>query len=968
VTVPPRSSLPLHAPAPVVGPPPASVADALRRAGLAEVDASTRRRAEYSSDASLYRVVPTVVAFPRDADEVAAALEVARDLGVPLTARGAGTSIAGNAVGTGIVLEVRRHLGAIVDLDPEARTARVQPGVVLDHLQRVAAPHGLRFGPDPSTHDRCTIGGMLGNDACGSRALGYGRTSDNVLTLEVVTGAGERLTATRGGAPAGSRLAVALDELVARHGDTLRAEFDRFGRQVSGYALHHLLPERGVDLARALVGSEGTCALTVEATLTLRHVPGRTLLVVLGYADAATAADAVPALLAHGPVAMEGLDARIVSALRARRGPDAVPPLPRGAAWLFVELAGDDEVALLDAAAALTADADAIEARTVEDPEVARRLWRIREDGAGLSSRSTVGAPAHAGWEDAAVPPPRLGGYLRDFDALLLEHGLTTLPYGHFGDGCLHARIDFPLAASDGPARFRRFLEDAADLVASHGGSMSGEHGDGRARSELLPRMYSPDALAAFAAFARAFDPDGLLNPGVLVEPRPVDADLRVPQARPVTDGLAFGYPHDHGDLGEAVHRCIGIGRCVSDADRGGVMCPSYLATGDERDSTRGRARVLQELVNGTLVEGGWSAPEVHESLDLCLACKGCASDCPAEVDVATYKAEVLHRTYRGRLRPRAHYALGQLPRWSRLAGLAPGVAGRAMRVPVVARLARWAAGVDPRRDLPTFSTTPFSRAVRHRPVRDQPADRDDRPPVLLWVDTFSGAFDPEVAVATVRVLEDAGFRVEVPDRSPCCALTWISTGQLDGARRILRATVDQLAEVARAGTPIVGIEPPCVAVLRDDAPRLLGEDDAAARDVAAATRTLAELLQAQRPRWTPPDLTGTRVLAQPHCHHHAVMRWAADRALLAAAGVEVATVGGCCGLAGNFGAERGHHEVSVAVAETRLLPAVRAADEDVVLLADGFSCRTQLDQLAGRRAVHLAQLLAAHLPRDGAR
>jgi FAD/FMN-containing dehydrogenase/Fe-S oxidoreductase len=951
-------------------PSPAAVAAALRRAGLTDVDADTRRRAEYASDASLYRVVPTVVAFPRDGGEVEAALTVARDLGVPVTARGAGTSIAGNAVGTGIVLEVRRHLDRILDLDPDARTARVQPGVVLDRLQEAAAPHGLRFGPDPSTHDRCTVGGMLGNDACGSRALGYGRTSDNVVALDVLTGAGERLVATRGGAPAGSRLRRELDALVAAHEPTLRGEFGRFGRQVSGYALHHLLPDRGADLARALVGSEGTCALTLEATVHLRPVPARTLLVALGYPDAAAAADAVPALLPHRPVAMEGLDARIVSALRARRGADAVPPLPRGAAWLFVELAGDDEVELLGAARALTVDADAIEARTVRDPADARRLWRIREDGAGLSSRSATGAPAHAGWEDAAVPPARLGAYLRDFDALLVEHGLTTLPYGHFGDGCLHARIDFPLDQPGGSARFRAFLEDAADLVATYGGSMSGEHGDGRARSELLPRMYSPDAIAALGAFARAFDPDGLLNPGVLVAPRPLDADLRVPAASPLRTGLAFAYAEDGGDLGAAAHRCIGIGRCVSDdsAERGGVMCPSYLATGDERDSTRGRARVLQELANGTLVEGGWSSPEVHESLDLCLACKGCASDCPAGVDVATYKAEVLHQTYRGRVRPRSHYVLGQLPRWGRLAGLAPGLTGRVLRVPAVARVARWVAGVDPRRDLPAFAPTPFSRAVRHRPASDRPTDLADRPPVLLWVDSFSDRFDPAVAVATVRVLEDAGYRVEVPDRAPCCGLTWISTGQLDAARRILRATVDQLAPAARAGTPIVGIEPPCVAVLRDDAPRLLGADDDDARDVAAATRTLAELLQSRRPAWTPPRLDGIRVLAQPHCHHHAVMGWSADRALLTGAGASVATVGGCCGLAGNFGVERGHHDVSVAVAETALLPAVRASGDDTVLLADGFSCRTQLDQLAGRRAVHLAQLLAAHLPRDAVR
>jgi FAD/FMN-containing dehydrogenase/Fe-S oxidoreductase len=946
-------------------PPPATVATALTAAGLDEVDTSTRRRAEYSTDASLYRVPPLAVAYPRDGDEVVAALAVARHLGVALTARGGGTSIAGNAVGPGIVLDLSRHLARVLDLDADRRTAVVQPGVILDDLQARARPHGLRFGPDPSTHDRCTIGGMIGNNACGSRALGYGRTVDNVHTLDVVTGGGQRLVAAPDLDPTTSPLHTQLAALTERHAATLRAELGRFPRQVSGYGLHHLLPEHGADLARALVGSEGTCALVLEATVGLVPIPAHTRLVVLGYPDAPAAGDAVPTLLPHRPAAMEGIDARIVDAVRRRRGRDAVPLLPDGQAWLFVELTADEEGALGPAADALIADAGAVDAVAVPEVTAARALWRIREDGAGLSSRSMRGGPAHAGWEDAAVPPDRLGDYLRAFDQLLVDHDLTTLPYGHFGDGCLHARIDFPLDRTGGTAAFRRFLEEAADLVAGFGGSMSGEHGDGRARSELLPRMYSPAALAAFAEFEALLDPAGVLNPGVLVAPRPVDADLRTPAAPPVTVELGFGYPDDGGDLSVAVHRCIGVGACRADRTAsGGVMCPSYLATGDEKDSTRGRARVLQEVVNGSLVTEGFRSPELHEALDLCLACKGCARDCPAEVDVATYKAETLHQTYRGRLRPRSHYALGQLPRWARLAAIAPGLVDRAMAVPTVARVAKWAAGIDRRRPVPAFARTPFHRAFGRRPRADRPADLASRPPVLLWTDTFSDRFDPEVAVAAVRVLEDAGFRVELPQQPRCCGLTWITTGQLDGAKRLLRGTVDELAVAARAGTPIVGLEPPCVAVLREDAPRLLGEGDAAARDVAAATRTLAEVLASRRPAWSPPRLDGVTVLAQPHCHHHAVMGWETDRRLLEAAGATVTSVGGCCGLAGNFGVERGHHDVSVAVAETALLPAVRAMTPGTVVLADGFSCRTQLDQLADQPSLHLAQLLAAHLPR----
>jgi FAD/FMN-containing dehydrogenase/Fe-S oxidoreductase len=925
------------------------LAGALRRAGLSEVDISTRRRAEYSTDASLYRVAPLAVAFPRATDEVLAALEVCRTHHVPLTARGAGTSIAGNAVGPGLVLDFSRHLNRIHALDPDACTATVEPGVILDDLQRAAAGHGLRFGPDPSTHSRCTIGGMIGNNACGSRALAYGRTADNVADLDLVTGAGERITTLRGARPAGPML-TALHGVVNRHLSVIRTELGRFGRQVSGYSLEHLLPERGFDVASALVGAEGTLGVLLGATVWLVRPPDTTVLVLLGYPDMAAAADAVPALLPHRPIAMEGLDARMVEVVRRQNGATAVPALPRGGGWLFVEA---DPAA--GPVSALVADSGALDSRLVADPREAAALWRIREDGAGLAARSQGGHTSHAGWEDAAVPPDKLGRYLRDFEGLLADRHLTGTPYGHFGDGCVHIRIDFPLHRPDGPAVFREFLVDAAKLVASYGGSCSGEHGDGRARGELLPLMYSPAALGAFAAVKHVFDPDNLLNPGVIVDPRPVNADLRVPAARHPRHPLGFAYHSDGGDFTAAVHRCTGVGKCRADnTPSGGVMCPSYLATGDEKDSTRGRARVLQEMVNGSLVTDGWRSAEVREALDLCLSCKGCASDCPTGVDMASYKAEALHQAYRGRLRPAAHYALGWLPVWAQLASFAPGLVNAAMRNSWLSRIGKRLAGVDQRRELPVFAARTFRDWFRTRPTHSGD-------PVLLWVDTFTDKFTPEVGIAAVRVLEDAGFAVRIPDRPLCCGLTWISTGQLDLARRIVGRSVTALAGHAADGVPIVGLEPSCTAVFRSDATELCA-DLPGVRAVAENTHTLAELLT-KRPQWTPPDLGDVAALAQPHCHQHAVLGWGADRALLEKAGAKVTSVGGCCGLAGNFGAERGHYDVSVNVAETALLPAVRAAAEGTVLLADGFSCRTQLDQLADRKAAHLAELLASRLP-----
>lgn len=977
-----------------------AVATALRTVVTAgDVDTSTRRRAEYSTDASNYRVVPDVVVFPRSTDEVVRALEVLRELGVPVTARGAGTSVAGNAVGTGVVLDFSKHLGAVRAVDPAAGTAVVEPGTVMSTLQRAAAPHGLRFGPDPSTQNRATLGGMIGNNACGPHAVAYGRTADNVVALDVVDGRGRRFTA---GAGDPTFAAVpGLAELVRENLALIRTEFGRFGRQVSGYSLEHLLPENGSDLAKALVGTEGTLVTVLGATLRLVPTPNAPTLVVLGYDDMPSAADDVPALLAHEPLAVEGLDARLVDVVRRANGDASVPPLPAGAGWLMIEVGGASQAEALERAEQIVAASSAVSSEILPAGPAATAMWQIRADGAGLAGRTPAGEQAWPGWEDSAVPPERLGDYLRDLEALMARYGVDGLPYGHFGDGCVHLRIDLPLETSG--SVLRTFMIEAAELVARYGGSLSGEHGDGRARSELLPLMYSPEAIALMERFKALFDPEDVLNPGVVVRPRAVDDDLRRPAAQSVPSRSGFGarglpnptplrgiakrtgyagfsFAHDHHDITTAVHRCVGVGKCRADTSAaGGFMCPSYRATKDERDVTRGRARVLQEAVNGTLV-GGLTAPEVHDSLDLCLSCKACSSDCPAGVDMAQYKSEVLYRTYKGRLRPVDHYALGWLPRWARLAGTMPRLLNKVLAVRPIAKAVLWAGGMDTRRQVPEFAEVPFRTwwrrggathgvpggAVGQAPGR--PVSPEGRPRVVLWTDSFSDALAPSVPQAAVKVLTAAGYDVVVPDRQACCGLTWISTGQLDGARRRLSSLLSVLGPYAVNGMPILGLEPSCTAVLRSDLLDLF-PDDPRAHAVAGATRTLAELLTspdtapATDSGWTMPDLSDLTAVVQPHCHQHSVMGFAADEALMRSAGATIKVLAGCCGLAGNFGMQKGHYDVSVAVAENALLPALRSRDEGEAFVADGFSCRTQALQLEGVEGKALVEVLAERLP-----
>lgn len=902
---------------------------ALRAAVRGQVRTDAGTRALYATDASNYRVPPRAVVLPQCTDDVSAVVAICREQEVPLTARGAGTSIVGNAIGPGVILDFSRHLDAVLDLDPSARLARVQPGVVLDTLQAAAAPHGLRFGPDPSSHSRCTLGGMIGNNACGTHSVAWGTTAGSVEELVVLLPDGSRLVAGAGQLPA------EVATLEREHRRLIRAALPDWPRRGSGYALQHLLPEHGSHLARALVGTEGTCAVLLEATVRLVAPPPAVALLVLGFPDIPAAADAAPGLLAYHPLTVEAMDAALIETLRARRHP--VAELPEGAAWLLVEFGADRPGGAVAAARTVAAVAGRPHL-VVTDPAHRAALWRIREAGAGLMTRPAGGSQAWPGWEDATVPPDRLGDYLRSFADLLAEHGRQGAIYGHFGEGCVHVRLDFDLLSSGGRSEFRWFLEQAADLVVAHAGSLCGEHGDGRARSCLLDRLYPREVLDLFARFKDIFDPDRLLNPGVLVDPRPLDADLRPGREREVPVSLALG--QDGGSLAAATRRCVGVGACRQ-LDGPGVMCPSFQVTREEKHSTRGRAHLLGEMLAGDLVTGGWHSAELDEALDLCLACKACASDCPVSVDMASYKAEFLHQRYRWRLRPRWHYALGGLPLAAWVAGLAPAAANRA--APLLARLG----GVATARPLPRFA--------RYRPP-ELPPGPAPRGVVLLWPDTFTRSFDPHVVHAAARVLTAAGFAVRLPRGTLCCGLTWITTGQLAVARLVLRRTLRLLRTATAARVPVVGLEPSCVATLRSDLGELL-PDDPGATALAGQARTLAELLRERAPDWQPPG-RAQDALQQVHCHQHAVLGHDADDALLRAAGVRVRRVSGCCGLAGSFGYQRGHEALSSALAQRSLAPAVRASSPGMLVLADGFSCRLQVSQTTGRRALHLAELL----------
>jgi len=946
----------------------------LKRCVRGEVRFDRGSRALYATDASNYRQIPMGLVLPRDDADVVAAVAACRKFGAPVLPRGAGTSLAGQCCNVAVVLDFTKYMNKIVELDSERKFARVQPGIVLDTLRNRAEAYHLTFAPDPSTHNRCTIGGMIGNNSCGTHSLLGGKTVDNVEELRILLYDGTQMSVS---ATSGSELQAiiahggrrgdiysALLKIRDEYSDLIRARFPKIPRRVSGYNLDELLPENQFDLARALVGTEGSCVIVLEAKLKLIRSPQHRVLVGLGYDDAFHAADHVPEILEFGPIGLEGFEGSIVEGLRKKRAPN-LELMPAGGGYLLVEFGSDDAGEAADAATQLVDRLKSASAppsmRTYTSAE-AKAVWQIRESGPRAAAFAP-GAPAEwEGWDDAAVPPEKLGGYLRDIRSLMNEYGYHGAFYGHFGHGCIHMRVTFDLESESGIRKYGEFIDRAADLVVSYGGSLSGEHGDGQSRAALLPKMFGSELVQAFGKFKRVWDPENRLNPHKIVDPYLPTENLRLgADYRPQKPDTHFQFPQDDGSLAKATLRCIGLGACRK--DDGGTMCPSYMATRDEEHSTRGRAHMLFELLQGEVLRDGWNDEHVKKSLDLCLACKACKSECPANVDVATYKAEFLSHYYEKKRRPLHAHMFGKIDHWARLGSAAPGIANFLSHAPGLRQLLGLTLGLAPQRSVPRLASMNFRRwAQRERPQIFEQQQRDsEKPAVLLWVDTFNNYFHPETSRAALQVLEHAGFTVRCPQQVLCCGRPLYDFGMLADAKQYLRTIMNVLSVEIDAGLPIVVLEPSCASVFRDELHNLF-PNDVRANQLRQQTFLLSPFLENHAPGYMPPKLSA-KILLHGHCHHKALMKMTDEEKLLRRAGAVLECPDtGCCGMAGPFGFEKEKFDVAQAVGERVLLPAVRSAAPETLIVADGFSCREQIQQSTGRTAMHLAEVLQSAL------
>jgi FAD/FMN-containing dehydrogenase/Fe-S oxidoreductase len=942
----------------------------LRHNIAGEVRFDDASRALYARDASNYRMVPIGVVIPKEVNDVVATMESCRRYGAPILARGGGTSLAGQCCNVAVVLDFSKYMHNVLEVDPVNKVARVQPGTILDQLRQQTRRHHLTFGPDPATHNHCTFGGMIGNNSCGIHSVMSGRTVDNIQRLEILTYDGLRMNVgptsdqelseiTAGG---GRRREIyqGLRELRDKYAVLIRKRFPDIPRRVSGYSLDQLLPENGFNVARALVGSECTCAMVLEATVDLIHDPPHRVLMVLGYPDIYVAADHIPDIMEHRPVGLEGLDHHLLRYNKTKRMYlDDIALLPDGGGFLLVEFGGDTCEEARQKAEKLKTEIrkqkDAPNVAIFDDENQQKNIWEVRESGLGATAFVPGEHETWPGWEDTAVPPEMLGRYLRKFRQLLETHGYACSLYGHFGQGCVHTRIDFELKTSHGLERYRQFVEKAADLVVDFNGSLSGEHGDGQSRAELLPKMFGEELIQAFRQFKSIWDPQRKMNPGKVVDPYQLDENLALGVSyKPSRTKTHFAYSDDQGDFAHAALRCVGVGQCRR--TEGGTMCPSFMVTREEKHSTRGRTHLLFEMLQSDIIQDGWGSNEVKEALDLCLACKGCKTDCPVNVDMATYKAEFLAHYYQHHLRPRSAFSMGWIYWWARAASWAPGLVNWASRTPGLKDFAKWAGGVASQRELPTFASETFRNWYRKRKrTRGEKQSNGDRPEVILWPDTFNNHFHPEVAKATLRVLQHAGFSVTVPDVSLCCGRPLYDYGMLKKARKLLRKIVNYFRPKIRRGVCIVGMEPSCVAVFRDELTGMFPNDEDALR-LSQQTYLLSEFLAAHD--YEPPPLH-RKALMHVHCHHHSIMGSSAECDVITRMGIDCDHLdSGCCGMAGSFGFEKEHYDISVACGERVLLPAVREADEKTIIIADGFSCQEQIRQLTNRKGLHLAQVI----------
>jgi FAD/FMN-containing dehydrogenase/Fe-S oxidoreductase len=947
----------------------AALARALSRRIAGEVRFSAGDRALYATDGSNYRQVPIGVVVPKGVQDVVETMRLCRQHKAPFLSRGGGTSLAGQCCNTALVVDYSKYLNHILSIDPERRLAWVEPGTVLDDLRDAAEQYHLTFGPDPSTHNHNTLGGMIGNNSCGVHSVMSGRTADNVLELDILTYDGLRLRVGPTGeeelkaiiAAGGRRGEIyrRLDALRWKYADLIRQRYPTIPRRVSGYNLDELLPENGFNVARALVGSEGTCVAVLKAGLRLVPSPPERVLVVAGFPDIFHAGDAVPLILRHGPVGLEGIDERLVDYMKLKHShEEARHSLPEGCGWMLAEIGADTQAEALAKAEALQRDLerdhDAVDVRLMRDKAAQKRIWEVRKAGLGATAFVPGHPDAWEGWEDSAVPPTRVGPYLRELDALFKKYGYESALYGHFGDGCIHCRINFGLRTEQGVAKWRRFLDEAADLVLRHGGSISGEHGDGQSKAELLVKMYGPELIEAFREFKAIWDPEGKMNPGKVVDAYPITSNLRLgPDYHPPQLATHFHFLTEGGGFERAAMRCVGVGECRRHTNDG-VMCPSYHATREEKHSTRGRGHLLFEMMHGGALSKGWKSDAVEDALSLCLSCKGCKQDCPVNVDMATYKAEFRSHYYEGRLRPRAAYSMGLIYWWARAASLMPGVANFLTQTPVISSIIKFAGGLAQDRRMPPFAPTTFREWFRRHEPR-----HPEGPELVLFPDTFNNFFRPETAIAAVQVLERAGWRVTIPPRLLCCARPLYDWGMLDRAEALLREVLDTLAPALARGVPVVGLEPACVAAFRDEVVALFPGDERA-QQLKRQTYLFSEFLNERCDQISLPQLSDTKALVQVHCHEHAVLKPEAEKKLLQRLGIDAEIMKtGCCGMAGSFGFEADKYHWSMKIAEETLLPRLRKAPEQALVLANGFSCREQIEQALPRRTRHIAELVA---------
>ena len=950
----------------------AALADALRQRVRGEVRFDDASRALYSTDASNYRQIPIGVVVPCDADDAIAAVEVARSFGAPILARGGGTSLAGECCNVAVVLDFSKYMTRVLEINAEERWARVEPGIVLDVLREKCAPYGLWFGPDPATHSRNTLGGMIGNNSCGMHAQFAGKTEENTLELDILTYDGVRLTV---GETSDAQLAelCARDDRIGqiyrdlrslrdRYADHIRATFPQIPRRVSGYPLDELLPERHFNVARALVGTECTCVVVLSAKLKLIPNPSKRCILVLGFDDVYVAGDHVPDVNDHKPIALEGIDDRLIDFMKVKHlEQQDLDLLPGGKGWLMAEFGDvEDQHKAIEQAKRCEADLKnkgAKDTKLITDHDDQQRLWDVREAGLGATAKIPGHPPTHPGWEDSAVPPDRVGPYLRDLRKLFDKYGYDPALYGHFGQGCIHCRVDFELDSAEGVAHWRSFMTEAAHLVTGYGGSLSGEHGDGQARGELLHIMYGDETVEAFRAFKRIWDPQWRMNPGKVVDAYPLDTNLREgPYYRPWQPSSHFSFEadHDHGSFAYAANRCVGVGLCRRhDAKK--TMCPSYRVTHEEMHSTRGRARLLFEMLEGDPLRDGWRSEAVKEALDLCLACKGCKGDCPVNVDMATYKAEFLSHYYEHKPRPVWAYAFGLIPWWAHLASKLPRLVNAVSQTPVLSGLAKAVVRMAPERRIPAFSEQSFTQWWQANRAQRRPNEGKDK--IVLWPDTFNNYFHAQTAIHAVEVLESAGYDVTVPRRTLCCGRPLYDYGMIELGKTMLREIIETLRPEIEAGTPVVGLEPSCVSVFKDELLNLFPNDKDAHR-LSDQTFMLGDFLVRDE-RWQPPRLA-RRVVLHGHCHHKSVLGMNGEREALRRLGADVNELDdGCCGMAGAFGFEAGeHYDVSIKCGELSYLPAVRDAAFDDILIGDGFSCREQAMQTTLRQPLHLADVI----------